>query len=93
MMRQQLFRSAARASALSAGRSGLAVPSWQLAVRRYSIAPAASETKLADIDPSQLVIERTTNPKPLKAAKDLVFGRNFTGRSMAPILVTLETES
>jgi len=93
MMRHQLFRSAARASALSAGRTGLAAPAWQQAVRQYSIAPAASETKLADIDPSQLVIERTTNPKPLKAAKDLIFGRNFTGRSMTPISVTLDTGS
>ncbi len=52
------------------------------AARQYSISPeAASETKLQEIDPSQLVIQRTSAPKPLKKSGELIFGRNFTGAS------------
>lgn len=72
MMRQLLPRRAflAQRSPLGALR----------AARQYSISPeAASETKLQDIDPSQLVVEQTRNPRPLKKSEDLVFGRNFTG--------------
>jgi len=77
MMRQLFPRGASRASALAAPRrSPLGL--FQ-AARQYSISPeAASETKLQDIDPSQLVIQKTSAPKPLKKSEDLVFGRNFT---------------
>jgi branched-chain amino acid aminotransferase len=79
MMRQLLPRRALRAPAafVAPRRSPLGL--FQ-ATRQYSITPeAASETRLQDIDPSQLVIERTSNPKPLKKSEDLIFGRNFTG--------------
>lgn len=77
-MRQLLPRCAPRAAAfLAPRRSPLGL--FQTA-RQYSIHPeAASETKLQDIDPAQLVLERTSDPKPLKKAEDLVFGQNFTG--------------
>ena len=78
MMRQLLPRCAPRAATFFAPRRS-ALGLFQ-AARQYSIKPeAASETKLQDIDPTQLVLEKTTNPKPLKKAEDLVFGQNFTG--------------
>jgi len=59
---------------------------WQ-STRQYSIAPqAASDAKPLDIDPSKLVIEKTTKPGTLKKPEDLVFGRNFTGRASRCIL-------
>jgi branched-chain amino acid aminotransferase len=78
MMRQLFPRCAPRAAAFVAPRrSPLGL--FQVA-RQYSISPeAASETKLQDIDPSQLVLNTTSDPKPLKKAEDLIFGRNFTG--------------
>lgn len=78
MMRQLFPRCAPRAATfLAPRRSPLAM--FQ-AARQYSISPeTASETKLQDIDPSQLVLQRTSAPKPLLKAEDLVFGRNFTG--------------
>ncbi|KAH6842874.1 aminotransferase [Chaetomium sp. MPI-CAGE-AT-0009] len=49
------------------------------AARQYSISPeVASQTKLQDIDPSQVVVKRTAQLKPLMKAEDLVFGKNFT---------------
>jgi branched-chain amino acid aminotransferase len=80
MMRQLLPRCAPRAAAfLAPRRSPLGL--FQ-AARQYSISPkAASATKLQDIDPAQLVVQKTSNPKPLKKAEDLVFGQNFTGRA------------
>ena len=80
MMRQLLPRCAPRAAAafLAPRRSPLGL--FQPA-RQYSISPeAASATELQDIDPAQLVLQKTSNPKPLKKAEDLVFGQNFTGR-------------
>ncbi|KAK1759689.1 mitochondrial branched-chain-amino-acid aminotransferase [Echria macrotheca] len=48
-------------------------------VRQYSITPeAASDSKPQDIDPSKLVVEKTTTPGALKKPEDLIFGRNFT---------------
>jgi branched-chain amino acid aminotransferase len=48
--------------------------------RQYSVTPeVASQSKLQDIDPTQVVVNRTSQPKPLMKAEDLVFGRNFTG--------------
>ena len=44
------------------------------AARHYS---AAAGT--ADLDPSKLKIEKSTQPKALKKPEELVFGRNFTG--------------
>ncbi|KAK4103324.1 branched-chain amino acid aminotransferase II [Parathielavia hyrcaniae] len=77
MMRPLFSRCAPRAAAFVAPRrSPLGLFH---AARQYSITPeAASETKLQDIDPSRLVINTTTSPKPLKKAEDLIFGRNFT---------------
>jgi branched-chain amino acid aminotransferase len=49
------------------------------AARQYSINPeVASQTKLQDIDPSQVVVKRTGQLKPEMKAEDLVFGKNFT---------------
>ncbi|KAF3916192.1 hypothetical protein AA313_de0207137 [Arthrobotrys entomopaga] len=36
-----------------------------------------------DIDPSALTIEKTTSPKPLLEAKDLIFGRTFTDHMLS----------
>lgn len=50
------------------------------ATRQYSVSSeVASQTKLQDIDPTQVVINKTSQPKPLLKSEDLVFGRNFTG--------------
>lgn len=87
-MRHLLPRCAARTAAFNAPRSPLSV---LRAARQYSITPeAASETKLQDIDPSRLVIERNPNPKELKKSEDLVFGRNFTGSRLQPALAETE---
>ncbi|KAK4158399.1 hypothetical protein C8A00DRAFT_39375 [Chaetomidium leptoderma] len=78
MMRRLLPRCAPRATAafIAPRRSPLGLFP---AARQYSISPeAASETKLQDIDPSKLVLTRTSKPKPLKKAEDLVFGATFT---------------
>lgn len=79
MMRRLLPRCALRAPACRAQRLSLGVCQ---PARAYSISPeTASDSKLQDIDPTQLVIERTRDPKPLKKSEDLVFGQNFTGKS------------
>ncbi|KAL2197938.1 aminotransferase [Corynascus similis CBS 632.67] len=77
MMRRLIPRCAPRATAfLAPRRSPLGLFP---AARQYSISPAAaSETKLQDIDPAQLVLKKTPNPKSLKKPEDLIFGRNFT---------------
>lgn len=49
------------------------------AARQYS---AAAGT--ADMDPSKLKVEKSTQPKPLLEPKELVFGRNFTGNVPLP---------
>lgn len=49
------------------------------AARQYS---AAAGT--ADIDPSKLKVETTSQPKGLKKPEELVFGRNFTGNVPVP---------
>ncbi|KAI0905350.1 branched-chain amino acid aminotransferase [Ustulina deusta] len=70
---------ALRASAAAARPSGALPPSTSPAARWYSIQPeAASTAKPLDVDPSRLVIHRTTSPKPLNDPSTLVFGRNFT---------------
>ncbi|KAL2176264.1 aminotransferase [Thermothelomyces heterothallicus CBS 202.75] len=78
MMRRLIPRCAPRATAfLAPRRSPLGLLQ---AARQYSASPAAAapQTKLQDIDPAQLVLNTTPNPKPLKKPEDLVFGRNFT---------------
>ncbi|KAJ4293884.1 branched-chain-amino-acid transaminase bat2 [Collariella sp. IMI 366227] len=77
MLRQLLPRCAPRAAALVAPRRApLAIIQ---AARQYSVKPeAASKTKLQDIDPSQLVLKKTGNPKPLRKSEELIFGQNFT---------------
>ena len=48
--------------------------------RAYSIhADASVGTKIQDIDPTKLSIEKTTTPKALLPPEELIFGRNFTG--------------
>ncbi|AEO58981.1 hypothetical protein MYCTH_2306813 [Thermothelomyces thermophilus ATCC 42464] len=77
MMRRLIPRCAPRATVfLTPRRSPLGLLQ---AARQYSASPAAApQTKLQDIDPAQLVLNTTPNPKPLKKPEDLVFGRNFT---------------
>jgi branched-chain amino acid aminotransferase len=79
MLRQLLPRCAPRAAAAFVAPRRAPINLFQ-AARHYSITPeAASETKLQDIDPSQLVVQKTSSPKTLLKSEDLVFGRNFTG--------------
>jgi branched-chain amino acid aminotransferase len=47
---------------------------WQ---RSFSATSAAFDA--AKLDASKLTITKTTSPKELSPAKDLVFGRSFTG--------------
>lgn len=48
--------------------------------RAYSIqTDAAPAPKLAEIDPLQLSVTKTTTPKQLTPPEELVFGRTFTG--------------
>merc|ERR1712144_35592 len=52
--------------------------------RLYSIqANAASDVKAQDIDPSKLTITKTTTPKELLPANELVFGRTFTDHMLS----------
>jgi branched-chain amino acid aminotransferase len=82
MMRQLLPRCAPRAASFFAPRRSTL--GFFQAARQYSISPeTASETKLQDIDPTQLVLQKTTDPKALKKSEDLVFGQNFTGEPSA----------
>ena len=80
MMRPLLMRCGAAAA--RRGPSQFSKPlfaSWQ-ASRKYSITPeAASLSQPQDIDPSKLVIEKTSKPGSLKKPEELVFGANFTG--------------
>ncbi|EPS42884.1 hypothetical protein H072_3109 [Dactylellina haptotyla CBS 200.50] len=54
-------------------------PSQQLLARCYSAQPKGTP----DIDASALTIEKTTAPKPLLDAKDLIFGRTFTDHMLS----------
>jgi branched-chain amino acid aminotransferase len=77
MMRPVFSRCASLRAAIPQASRSLGV--WQ-SVRQYSITPeAASDSKPQDIDPSKLVVEKTTTPGALKKPEDLIFGRNFTG--------------
>jgi branched-chain amino acid aminotransferase len=49
---------------------------WQ---RAFS-ASAAAASQLPGLDPSKLTVTKTTTPKELMDSKDLVFGKNFTGK-------------
>jgi branched-chain amino acid aminotransferase len=52
--------------------------------RLYSIHAEHAAPRLATIDPSRLMIERTVNPKQLSPPEELVFGREFTGKATSP---------
>ncbi|KAI2628151.1 branched-chain amino acid aminotransferase [Xylaria nigripes] len=66
-------RRALRASALRPLNVQAAATRW------YSIKPeVASTAKPKDVDPSLLIINKTTKPKALKDPSTLVFGQNFT---------------
>jgi branched-chain amino acid aminotransferase len=48
-----------------------------------SIQPETQSTaKQLDVDPSKLVINKTTNPKTPSDPSTLVFGREFTGKKI-----------
>ena len=47
--------------------------------RHFSSTPAVA-SRLAGLDPSKLKVTKTSTPKELTPAKDLVFGKTFTGR-------------
>ncbi|KAK3945573.1 mitochondrial branched-chain-amino-acid aminotransferase [Diplogelasinospora grovesii] len=77
MMRPILPRCASKATASQASRLLLGLR--QNARRSYSIKPeAASTSQLLDIDPSKLIVEKTTKPGKLHKPEELVFGRAFT---------------
>lgn len=88
MMRPILARCAARcapryaplaATARPASRVLLGTSTWQ-PTRQYSIkAEAADSSKPQGLDAGKLTVEKTTKPKPLKKAEELVFGQTFTG--------------
>lgn len=50
------------------------------AIRAYSV----QAPQLAGVDPSKLVIQRTSTPSELMKEEDLVFGRTFTGTCCTP---------
>ncbi|KAK1832476.1 hypothetical protein QBC39DRAFT_348833 [Podospora conica] len=92
MMRPILARGAARcasqcaplrATVPPASRVLLGTSTWR-PTRQYSIkAKAAESTKPQDLDSSKLTIEKTTKPKPLKKAEELVFGQTFTDHMLS----------
>jgi branched-chain amino acid aminotransferase len=43
--------------------------------------------KIQDVDPTKLTITKTTTPKDLMPQEELLFGRNFSGRSSSGYLV------
>ena len=52
--------------------------------RWYSIHPQkVSTSELLDIDPRKLEISKTSKPGELKDPSELVFGKTFTGESIA----------
>jgi branched-chain amino acid aminotransferase len=73
-----MFSRCASLRSVSTQTSRTLLGSWQSA-RSYSITPeAASTSKPLDIDPSKLVVEKTTKPGSLKKPEELIFGANFT---------------
>lgn len=88
MMRPILARCAVRCAprcaplgvtARPASRALLGASTWQ-PTRQYSIkAEAADSSKPQGLDASKLTVEKTTKPKPLKKAEELIFGQTFTG--------------
>ena len=48
---------------------------WQ---RKFSVTPAVA-SKLAELDPSKLTINKTSNPSEPRPPHELVFGKTFTG--------------
>ena len=55
-------------------------PQWYCQ-RPYSIQSQEEEiARLPDLDPGALSITRTTTPKHILPPKELIFGRNFTGK-------------
>lgn len=66
----------------SAARSSRALPACY-AARPYSIkAGHASKATHQALDASKLQITKTTKPKTLPPPENLIFGREFTGRSI-----------
>jgi branched-chain amino acid aminotransferase len=56
--------------------------------RPYSIhADVSVGEKIQDVDPTKLTITKTTTPKDLMPQEELLFGRNFSGRSSSGYLV------
>ena len=58
--------------------------------RAYSIhANVSVGEKIQNIDPSKLTITKTTTPKDLLPPEELIFGRNFSGKSTSGVIVCL----
>lgn len=52
-------------------------------LRPFSVkAEAAQATKQAGIDPKKLSITKTSSPRQISKPEDLVFGKEFTGKSV-----------
>jgi branched-chain amino acid aminotransferase len=81
MLQPLLRRSGFALRPASSQTSRLLVGSWQNA-RQYSIKPQVASTATPqDIDPSRLVITKSTKPGALNKSEDLIFGKTFTGAS------------
>lgn len=65
----------------------LATRPLRAAPRAYSsgVRPdAAAISKLPGLDPSKLIVNTTTTPKPLVDPAKLVFGKEFSGKPSSP---------
>ncbi|PYH41816.1 branched-chain amino acid aminotransferase, cytosolic [Aspergillus saccharolyticus JOP 1030-1] len=79
------FQLARRRALLQSFAAPCAVPNStmnQLWKRCFTAIPAAA-SKLAGLDPTKLTVTKTSTPKELTAAKNLVFGKTFTDHMLS----------
>ncbi|GMF80908.1 unnamed protein product [Aspergillus oryzae] len=74
-LRQFTRRKALQSLAVPPSQGFSTIRLWQ---RHFNSTPAVA-SRLAGIDPSKLTVTKTSSPKELTPAKDLVFGKTFTG--------------
>lgn len=79
----QLTRRKALAS-LAAPRVRSQIPATNRLWQRCFSATPMTASQAAGVDASKLTITKTTTPKELTPAKDLVFGKTFTGMCLVP---------
>ncbi|KAE8376501.1 aminotransferase [Aspergillus bertholletiae] len=78
-LRQFTRRRALQGLVASPTQSSSTIGLWQ---RHFSNTPAVA-SRLAGLDPSKLTVTKTSTPKELTPAKDLVFGKTFTDHMLA----------